>query len=152
MALVQDYLAVEKMRFGDRLAILVDIAPGSDDAIIPSFLLQPLVENAIIHGLRGMSQAGTIAIRAMIDGERLVLTVADNGVGVPAEWSGESNIGIGLGSTRERLSRLVPGGHQFVLRKRDEGGTEIRIVIPYLRRDQPSEENIPSEQLASVDR
>jgi two-component system, LytTR family, sensor kinase len=152
MALVQDYLAVEKMRFGDRLAILVDIAPGSDDAIIPSFLLQPLVENAIIHGLRGMSQAGTIAIRAMIDGERLVLTVADNGVGVPAEWSGESNIGIGLGSTRERLSRIFPGGHQFVIRKLDEGGTEIRIVIPYLRRDQPSEENIPSEQLASVDR
>jgi signal transduction histidine kinase len=152
MALVRDYLAVEKMRFGDRLTILADVAPGSDDALIPSFLLQPLVENAIIHGHRGMSQAGTIAIRAKIDGDRLVLTVADNGVGVPAEWSGESNIGIGLSSTRERLSRIFPGVHQFVIRKLDEGGTEVRIVIPYLRRDQPSEENIPSEQLASVDR
>jgi LytS/YehU family sensor histidine kinase len=151
MALVRDYLAVEKMRFGDRLAILVDVAPRADDALIPSFLLQPLVENAIIHGLRGMSQAGTIAIRAMIDGDRLVLTVADNGVGVPAERLGES-IGIGLSSTRERLSRIFPGGHQFAIRKLDEGGTEVRIVIPYLQRDQPFEENIPNEQLASVDR
>jgi two-component system, LytTR family, sensor kinase len=152
MALVRDYLAIEKMRFGDRLRILVDIAPGSDDALIPSFLLQPLAENAVIHGLRGMSQAGTIAIRAIKDGDRLVLTVADNGVGVPTEWSDESNIGIGLGSTRKRLSRIFPGVHQFVIRKLDEGGTEVRIVIPYLRRDQPSEENIPNEQLASVDR
>jgi hypothetical protein len=98
------------------------------------------------------SQVGTIAIRAMLDGDQLVLTVVDNGVGVPAEWSGESNIGIGLSSTRERLSRIFPGDHQFVLRKLDEGGTEVRIAIPYLRKDQPCQENIPSEQLASVDR
>ena len=152
MALVRDYLAVEKMRFGDRLEILVDVAPGSDEALIPSFLLQPLVENAIIHGLRGMPQVGTIAIRAMLDGAQLVLTVADNGVGVPPEWSGESNIGIGLSSTRERLSRIFPGDHQFVIRKLDEGGTEVRIAIPYQRKDQPCEESTPSEQLASVDR
>jgi LytS/YehU family sensor histidine kinase len=152
MALVRDYLAVEKMRFGDRLEILVDVAPGSDEALIPSFLLQPLVENAIIHGLRGMSQVGTIAIRAMLDGAQLVLTVADNGVGVPPEWSGESDIGIGLSSTRERLSRIFTGDHQFVIRKLDEGGTEVRIAIPYQRKDQPCEESTPSEQLASVDR
>lgn len=152
MILVRDYLAIEKMRFGDRLTILVDVAPGSDDALIPSFLLQPLAENAIIHGLRGISQSGTVAIRAMKHGRQLVLTVADNGVGVPAEWSAESNTGIGLSSTRERLSRIFPGGHQFVIRKLDEGGTEVRIVIPYLQRDQPSKENFPSEQLASVDR
>jgi two-component system, LytTR family, sensor kinase len=152
MALVRDYLAVEKMRFGDRLTIFVDMAPGSEDALIPSFLLQPLVENAIIHGLRGVSQVGTIAIRAMRHGDRLVLTVADNGVGVPAEWSVESHVGIGLSSTRERLSRIFPEVHEFVIRKLDEGGTEVRIAIPYLQRDHPSEENIPSEQLASVDR
>ena len=152
MALVRDYLAIEKMRFGDRLTILVDVAPGSDDALIPSFLLQPLVENAIIHGLGGLSQAGTIAIRAMMEGERLALTVADNGVGVPAEWSGESKIGIGISSTRERLSRIFPGSHQFVIRKLDEGGTEVRIVIPYRRRDPLSEEKTPSEQFAGVDR
>jgi len=152
MVLVRDYLAVEQMRFGDRLTVLLDVAPESDDALIPSFLLQPLVENAIIHGLRGISQVGTIAIHAMIDGGRLVLIVADNGVGVPPEWSGESNLGIGLSSTRERLSRIFPGDHQFAIRKLDEGGTEVRIAIPYSRREQPQEENVPSEQLASVDR
>jgi signal transduction histidine kinase len=152
MALVRDYLAVEQMRFGDRLTVLVDATAESDDALIPSFLLQPLVENAIIHGLRGISQVGTIAIRATIDGDRLVLIVADNGVGVPAEWSGESHIGIGLSSTRERLARMFPGDHQFAIRKLDEGGTEVRIALPYARRDHPQEENIQSEQLASVDR
>jgi two-component system LytT family sensor kinase len=152
MALVRDYLAVEKIRFGDRLTILVDVAPDSGEALIPSFLLQPLVENAIIHGLRQTSQAGTIAIRAMRDRGQLTLTVADDGVGIPAEWTGESNIGIGLSSTRERLTRIFPGGHHFEIRKPDEGGTEVRIVIPYSRKDQPSEENISSEQLASVDR
>ena len=152
MNLVRDYLAVEQMRFGDRLTILVDVAPGSGDARIPSFLLQPLAENAIIHGLRGMSQASTIVIRTMTDGDRLVLTVADNGVGVPVEWPGESDVGIGLSSTRQRLSRIFPGDHQFVIRKLDEGGTEVRIVIPYRQRDQLCEENVPSDQLASVDR
>jgi LytS/YehU family sensor histidine kinase len=132
--------------------VLVDATAESDDALIPSFLLQPLVENAIIHGLRGISQVGTIAIRATIDGDRLVLIVADNGVGVPVEWSGESHIGIGLSSTRERLARMFPGDHQFAIRKPDEGGTEVRIALPYARRDHPQEENIQSEQLASVDR
>lgn len=151
MALVRDYVAVEQMRFGDRLTVLVDAAPESGEALIPSFLLQPLVENAIIHGLR-VSNAGTIAIRAMIDGSRLVLSVADNGVGVPAEWSGDSHLGIGLSSTRERLSRIFPADHQFAIRKLDEGGTEVRIAIPYARREHPPEENVPSDQLASVDR
>jgi two-component system, LytTR family, sensor kinase len=152
MALVRDYLSIERMRFGDRLTILVDVGAGADNALIPSFLLQPLVENAIIHGLRGAAQSGTIAIRAVMEGDRLVMTVADNGIGVPAEWSDDSNIGIGLSSTRGRLSKIFPGDHQFVIRKLDEGGTEVRIVIPYRRSNQPSQENIPSEQLASVDR
>jgi len=151
MALIQDYLAVEKMRFGDRLTILVNVATGSEQALIPSFLLQPLVENAVIHGIRGVSQGGTIAMRAAKEGDRLVLTVADNGVGVPDEWPGELNAGIGLTSTSERLCRMYPGEHEFVVRKLDEGGTEVRIVIPFRLRNQ-SEEVVPDEQPATVDR
>jgi sensor histidine kinase YesM len=152
MALAQDYLAVEKMRFGDRLLILVDVSDETIQALIPSLLLQPLVENAIIHGLRGVSQVGTIAIRARREGERLLLTVADNGVGVPDQWPGKVPLGIGLSSTQERLCRIFPGDHQFAVRKLDEGGTEVRIAIPYRRSDPSSEENIAREQPATVDR
>ena len=151
IALTQDYLAVERMRFGDRLTVLVSVGTGVDQALIPTFLLQPLVENAVIHGIRGVSQAGTIAMGAAKDGDRLVLTIADNGVGVPDECSGGLNAGIGLTSTRERLCRMYPGEHEFVIRKLDEGGTEVRIAIPFRLRSQ-SEESIPSVQPATVDR
>jgi two-component system, LytTR family, sensor kinase len=152
MALVQDYLAVEKMRFGDRLTILVDATPESEQALIPSFLLQPLVENAIIHGLRGISQVGSIAMRSVIEGNRLVLTIADNGVGVPAELRDDGSGGIGLSSTRERLDKIFPEDHRFVIRKLDEGGTEVLISIPYRRRERSAEEKIASEEAATVDR
>lgn len=152
MALVHDYLAVEKMRFGDRLTILVDATPESEQALIPSFLLQPLVENAIIHGLRGISEVGTIAMRSVVEGDRLVLTIADNGVGVPAERRDEDSGGIGLSSTRERLAKIFPNDHKFVIRKLDEGGTEVLIAIPYRRRERSSEEKIASEEAATVDR
>jgi two-component system, LytTR family, sensor kinase len=152
MALVHDYLAVEKMRFGDRLTILVDATPESEQALIPSFLLQPLVENAIIHGLQGISQVGTIAMRSVTEGDRLVLTIADNGVGLHAELRDESSGGIGLSSTRQRLDKIFPGNHQFVIRKLDEGGTEVLISIPYRRRERSAEEKIASEEAATVDR
>jgi two-component system LytT family sensor kinase len=152
MALVHDYLAVEKMRFGDRLTILVDATPESEQALIPSFLLQPLVENAIIHGLRGISQVGTIAMRSAIEGDRLVLTIADNGVGIPDEPRDQGRRGIGLSSTRERLAKIFAEDHRFVIRKLDEGGTEVLIAIPYRRREQSAEEKIASEEAATVDR
>ncbi len=154
IALTQNYLAVEKMRFGDRLTILVDVAQNSDQALIPSFLLQPLVENAIIHGLRGLSQVGTIAMRALKEGDQLVLIVADNGVGLSDDWPAElkvGNVGLGLSSTRERLRRMYPEEHEFVIRKLSEGGTEVRIAIPF-RLKEHFEEGILSEQPSTVDR
>lgn len=151
MALTQDYLTVEKMRFGDRLTVLVDVAEGTERALLPSFLLQPLAENAVIHGLRGASQVGTIAMRAMKEGDRLVLTVADNGLGLADDGSGEKRKGgIGLSSTRERLAKMYPGEHEFVIRKLDEGGTEVRVAIPF-RQKEATEENAASEQPSTVD-
>jgi sensor histidine kinase YesM len=151
IALTQNYLAVEKMRFGDQLTILVDVAPELDQALIPSFLLQPLVENAVIHGLRGVRQTGTIAMRAMKEGDQLVLTVADNGVGLSDNSLAEMNVGVGLGSTKERLCRMYPEEHEFVIHTLDEGGTEVRIAIPF-RLKEDSEENVPGEQPSIVNR
>ena len=90
-------------------------------------------------------------MRAAKEGDRLMLTVADNGVGVPDESSGELNAGIGLTSTRERLHRMYPGEHEFIIRRLDEGGTEVLILIPFRLRNQ-SEEVIADEQPATVDR
>jgi signal transduction histidine kinase len=149
IALTKDYLAVEKMRLGDRLTILVDIAPGTERALLPSFLLQPLVENAVIHGLRGASQVGTIAMQSRNEGERLILTVADNGRGIPENWQGELKVGVGLSSTQDRLARMYPGEQAFLIHRLAEGGTEVRIAIPFRLKDGP-EETVLSEQTSTV--
>jgi LytS/YehU family sensor histidine kinase len=130
VALTGAYLAIEQMRFGDRLSSLVDLTPGTEDALVPSFLLQPLVENAIRHGLRGVRGRGIIAIRSRLDGYALVLTVADNGSGPPPAPVEGREVGIGLGATCERLARLYPGAHTFSMRPLPEGGTEVRITLP----------------------
>jgi two-component system LytT family sensor kinase len=150
IALTQDYLAVEKMRFGDRLTIQSEIAPETNQALMPSFLLQPLVENAVIHGLRGVSQDGRIAMRTSRKGDRLLVTVQDNGVG----WTGASfkgTNGVGLSSTRERLCRMYPGDYEFTIRKRNGSGTEVHIAIPF-RLASSSIESICYEQPAILNR
>jgi two-component system LytT family sensor kinase len=136
IALTRAYLAVEEMRFGDRLASTVDVAAGTEHAMVPTFLLQPLVENALRHGLRhrlaatSPAQRGVLTIRSERNGDRLVLVVRDNGVGVP-EGLGTDAFGIGLGATCERLVRLYGEGHTFAMRALPEGGTEVRMTLPF---------------------
>ncbi|HEY8548574.1 MAG TPA: sensor histidine kinase [Vicinamibacterales bacterium] len=128
--LTQAYLAIEQMRFGDRLSTLVDVDPDSRLALVPTFLLQPLVENAIRHGLANVREQGIIVIRSHRDTDTLVLTVTDNGAG-PPEDPIPRNLGIGLGATCERLARMYPGTHTFSMRAVPEGGTEVRITLPF---------------------
>src|SRR5688572_23587285 len=106
IALTQAYLAVEEMRFGDRLTSAFDVAPGTEQALVPTFLLQPLVENALRHGLQRLSSTGAthrgrVTIASARDGASLVLAVRDNGVGMPDGLSPDA-FGIGLGATCER--------------------------------------------------
>jgi LytS/YehU family sensor histidine kinase len=129
-ALADAYLAVEQMRFGGRLSSRVDLDPGTERALVPSFLLQPLVENAIRHGLDGVRDRGLIAIRSCLEDHSLVVTVTDNGVGPPSESLSELGVGIGLGATCERLARMYPGQHTFSMRAAPGGGTEVRITLP----------------------
>lgn len=131
LGLTYAYLDVEKMRFGDRLRIELEIAPESQRARVPSFLLQPIVENAIIHGLADVSKDGLIRIRSAVDQGRLVLSVIDNGSGPPAPSLGEVQVGIGLGATRERLRKMYPGAHEIAMQSADDGGTEVRVVLPF---------------------
>jgi len=130
MDLTGSYIALEQMRFGDRLQARFEIEPEAQPARIPAFLLQPLVENAITHGLRGVLRDGQIVIGARVEAGRLRVSIADNGAGLPSEKLSDLRLGVGLGSTTERLRRLYPHTHRFELHRREEGGSEIVILLP----------------------
>ncbi|HEY1890032.1 MAG TPA: histidine kinase, partial [Steroidobacteraceae bacterium] len=108
LAFTKRYLALQEIRFGDRLRIEVEVAADAGDALVPSLVLQPLVENAIRHGLSSRPRGGTLQLSARrLDGQ-LVLRVEDDGVGLAPGWSLEEDSGIGLRLTRERLAVRFP--------------------------------------------
>lgn len=96
--LTRAYLEVEQMRFRERLSVCIDMAIGTERALVPSLLLQPLVENAIIHGLRGVSK-GRVGIRSRREDDRLMISITDNGTGLVGNGLQESKVGVGLNST-----------------------------------------------------
>jgi two-component system, LytTR family, sensor kinase len=130
IALMNAYIDVERVRFGEQLKVDVEIDPETEAALVPSLLLQPLVENAIVHGLRHVSDAGRIEVRSSKTSDALVLTVKDNGCG-PNQTMEELSLGVGLGSTRERLSRMYPRNHQLSVKRSDDGGTLVHISLPF---------------------
>lgn len=138
--LTQTYVALEQMRFGDRLHVEFEIARGVQSALVPSFLFQPLVENAIIHGLHGVRKTGIIAISAVGREGQLALAVTDNGIGPQTEDPASMKTGVGLRSTRERLERMYPDRHSFSIQKPAEGGTKVSIAIPlhFAHEEEPS--------------
>jgi signal transduction histidine kinase len=125
------YLEIEKMRFGDRLQFKIDMTPETHNALVPSLLLQPLLENAIVHGLARMEGLGEVFLTAETRDGRLILTVRDNGSGFARSLGNGTGAGVGLGSTCERLRRLYPGQHEISLVEPAGGGTEVRIAIPF---------------------
>jgi two-component system LytT family sensor kinase len=149
IGLTQAYLEVEKMRFGERLAVTIDVAPETGQALVPALLLQPLAENAIKHGLQGTA-GGTLAIRSERQEGRLVLTVRDDGAGLPGENLEDLEVGVGLGSACERLARMYPRQHELSVRRLSEGGTEVRVALPF--RAAGAADEARREQAASVDR
>ena len=148
--LTRSYVALEQMRFGDRLRVTFEIDGDTQQAMVPCFLMQPLIENAIIHGLRGIRKTGMIAVRALKKEGQLVITIADNGSGPPAD-SNRMKIGVGLGSTCERLARTYGEQHQFSIRKPPEGGTEVRISIPIRFTDSVADACL-HEEIPAIDR
>jgi len=133
IALTRAYIAIEQVRYGDRLSVLFDIAPETERVIVPNLLLQPLVENAIKHGIGGRDKAGVIWVRATLEANRssddLVLTIRDNGAGLPVSNAAELRLGVGLGATKERLMRMYDR-QSLEIHPLPEGGTEVRIMLP----------------------
>ena len=123
----------------------------SQEALVPCFLLQPLIENAVVHGLRGVRKTGVIKVSAVAAQDTLVLTVTDNGIGPPEQEGAEIKVGVGLGSTCERLARMYPDRHTFSMRRPPEGGAEVRITIP-LRSAAGEDRPYHDEQPALADR
>ncbi|HEY3628269.1 MAG TPA: histidine kinase [Terracidiphilus sp.] len=131
LAFLDHYLAIQKIRFGRRLKVEIDIAPEVRYAQVPSLFLQPLVENAIRHGISPRASGGTVAVTAEPADGKLAIRVSDDGAGLPAGWSLEQSTGLGLSVTRERIAGLYPDGNgSFVIRGREEGGTLVEIVLP----------------------
>jgi signal transduction histidine kinase len=132
LALLDHYLAIQRLRFGDRIEVRIQIDPATLSAMVPSMFLQPLVENAIRHGLEARVSGGNIVVSAEHAGGHLQVKVLDDGVGLPPQWRIETCAGLGLRVTRERLQALYdePGGHDFSVTRRIGIGTEVAIRIP----------------------
>ena len=131
LACLEHYLAIQKIRFGERLRVQVRVAPDVNRALVPSMFLQPLVENAIRHGLAPRTAGGTLIIGAERADDLLHVKVLDDGVGLPSTWPAEKEAGLGLSITRERIAGLYPpGSSHFSIHQRDEGGTAVEISFP----------------------
>jgi two-component system LytT family sensor kinase len=124
------YLEIEQTRFRDRLTVVFDVQADTLDALVPNLLLQPLVENAIKHGIGPRPTPGQITVRARINGAMLELDVQDNGVGLSAARLTDFNRGVGLSNTRSRLDHLYGSLHRFEFRQPAQGGLLVCIAIP----------------------
>ena len=125
------YVDIQQTRFGDRLAVAMDVDPAVRGALVPSLLLQPLVENAIRHGITPRAAGGRISVRASRDADELRLEVRDDGVGAATHDGVLAREGVGLTNTRERLRRLHGARHRFAYESRVGSGFSVRIAVPF---------------------
>ncbi len=126
---IDSYLAIEQARFADRLRVEMSVDPAALNGLVPCFLLQPIVENAIRHGIGHREKDGVIHISIARTGDRLELKVRDNGPGMNEKSS--SGHGIGLKNTRERLSHFYQDHYDLTMTEPLGGGCEVSITIPY---------------------
>jgi two-component sensor histidine kinase len=131
LRILELYLEIERTRFEDRLSVHLDVPAELRDAMVPNLVLQPLVENAIRHGVGKKSGAGWISIAAEKYGETLVLRITDNGEGLNKDRGTRPESGKGLAITRGRLESLYGPDQSLVLRNLQTGGAEARITMPF---------------------
>jgi len=140
LASLDPYFDIQRARFSEWLTVQLEVDHGARLALVPHLILQPLVENAIRHGLAVRSAPGTVGVRARVSGARLHLEVLDNGVGL-APTRASFRPGIGLKNAKSRLTQLYGDDHRFELRSGENGGTVVALEIPFRSRallaDQP---------------
>jgi LytS/YehU family sensor histidine kinase len=136
------YIEIEKVRFEERLTVNFDVANETLEASVPHLLLQPLVDNAIKHGISRLAAGGKILISAIQDHAELHLEVSDNGPGLRNPHHSSSPLGVGLRITRERLETIYGHDQSLELFSLPEGGFTARISIP-LRGSFPAIEPVP---------
>jgi hypothetical protein len=131
LGVVENYLAIEQVRFADRLRVEIKVEPAALDSLVPCFLLQPIVENAIRHGIAHCESNGLVQATARREGDRLRVQVRDTGIGHNGQ--AKSGNGIGLKNTRERLAHFYQDGYTMKAEPMPAGGYEVDLAIPYER-------------------
>jgi anti-sigma regulatory factor (Ser/Thr protein kinase) len=133
LAFLDRYLEIMRIRFQGALDVVVDVDSSVQEALVPNLVLQPLVENAVKHGVSKLEGGGRIVVRARRDGDRTVMTVEDNGPGFgDADEPGEE--GVGLRNTRERLEQLYGSAQRLTLREIEGGGLMAEVIVPFQTR------------------
>ena len=129
LELLDRYIDIQRARFGDRLDVRVDVEDEARDALVPILILQPIVENSIRHGLAARVRAETIQVRAMRFDDRLILEVADDGIGLGADAAVRE--GVGLGNARARLEALFGRDQSIDVSNVEGGGVLVRLAMPW---------------------
>jgi signal transduction histidine kinase len=128
---IRRYMAIEKIRFQDRLEVTIDARSDTLDALVPNFVLQPLVENAIRHGVAGRVGRASVAVVARREGQELCLSVVDDGPGFSGTMANGEGTGLGIGNTRKRLAELYSDGASLQAEDRSPHGAAVTIRLPF---------------------
>ena len=133
LSFIDDYLAIEMVRFGEKLRFIKEIEPRTLDLLVPSMLLQPIIENSIRHGLSSKVDGGMIRVRSWLAEGKLQLVVEDDGVGIPeTRLATLFELGIGVSNVNERLKVLFGQDYRMWIDSKLEEGTRTGIEIPEL--------------------
>jgi hypothetical protein len=131
LAFLRRYLEIEQVRFGERLEVRFVLGAEVDDALVPPLMLQPLIENALRHGIDPRPDGGVLTVAAQRRGEALEIEVADDGVGLPPGFCAEESSGLGLTNTRARLERMYGPAASLAVDNGPAGGVRVRCRLPF---------------------